>query len=219
MIRPLKFYPGVPLMINSDKDLKKKRRGNGTRCRGLKLVLKEGRITIIKNWDRHKVHTVSIDDCDHMLCEHWPREKDKPPRYFCLHEIKENVIIQYPFKGKQTTLGNINITHFGVNSNIATAGHKLQGMSKDNIIVTSWNYRFKNWTYLVLSRVRTLAGLFLLEKLDEDQDYSVDPKLIVEEERLKKIHVEEKVLQQREEGRRKRQIILESLVDRQQSRN
>ena len=62
----LKFYPGVPLMINSNRDLKKKRRGNGTLCRGLKLVLKEGRTTRIKNWDGYKVHTVSIDDCDHM---------------------------------------------------------------------------------------------------------------------------------------------------------
>ena len=206
-IRP---HSAAAASLSSYKDLKKKKRGNGTLCRGLKLVLKEGRTTKIKNWDGHKVHTVSIDDCDHMLCEHWPRDKDKPPRYFCLHEIKESVIAQYPFMGKQTTLGNINITQFGVNSNIATTGHKLQGMSKDNIIVTSWNYRFKNWIYLVLSRVRTRSGLFLLQKLAEDQDYSVDPKLIAEEERLKKI--EEEVLEQREEGRKKRQAILESLL-------
>ena len=37
----LKFYPGVPLMINSNKDLKEGRRGNGTLCRGLKVVLKK----------------------------------------------------------------------------------------------------------------------------------------------------------------------------------
>jgi hypothetical protein len=46
-------------------------------------------------------------------------------------------------------------------SNNATTGHKLQGMSKDVIIVESWPTAsmFKNWEYVVLSRVRTLAGL------------------------------------------------------------
>ena len=54
--------------------------------------------------------------------------------------------------------------------NIATActGHKLQGRSKDTIIITSWpqfknNVVFQNWEYVVLSRVRTLNGLFLLK--------------------------------------------------------
>ena len=48
---------------------------------------------------------------------------------------------------------------FGV-KNIATTGHQLQGMSKDQLIVSSWNYSSKNWIYyVVLSRVRTLSGL------------------------------------------------------------
>lgn len=37
----LRFYPGVPLMITSNVHIKK-RRGNGTLCRGLKLKLKHG---------------------------------------------------------------------------------------------------------------------------------------------------------------------------------
>ncbi len=41
------------------------------------------------------------------------------------------------------------------NSNDATTGHKLQGMSKDVIIVSSWptgglSLMFKNWEYVVL---------------------------------------------------------------------
>jgi hypothetical protein len=56
-------------------------------------------------------------------------------------------------------------------SNDATTGHKLQGMSKDVIVVTSWLTRglaamFKNWEYVVLSRVRTLSGLYLVEPID-----------------------------------------------------
>ncbi len=48
------------------------------------------------------------------------------------------------------------------NSNNGTTGHKLQGMSKDVIIVSSWptgglSKNFKNWEYVVLSCVHTLS--------------------------------------------------------------
>jgi hypothetical protein len=57
------------------------------------------------------------------------------------------------------------------NSNDATTGHKLQGMSKDAIVVTSWPTgglaaMFKNWEYVVLSCVCTLSGLYLVEPID-----------------------------------------------------
>ncbi len=59
------------------------------------------------------------------------------------------------------------------NSNDATTGHKLQGMSKDVIIVLLWptgglSLMFKNWDNVVLSRVRTLSGLYLVEPIDMD---------------------------------------------------
>ena len=48
--------------------------------------------------------------------------------------------------------------------NDVTTIHKLQGMSKDVIVVSSWPAgglatMFKNWEYVVLSHVRTLSGL------------------------------------------------------------
>ncbi len=54
------------------------------------------------------------------------------------------------------------------NINDATTGHKLQGMSKDVIIVALWQTKsmFKNWEYVVLSHVRTLSGLYLVEPID-----------------------------------------------------
>ena len=63
------------------------------------------------------------------------------------------------------------------NSNDATTGHKLQGMSKDIIIVSSWptgglSLMFKNWEYVVLSRVRTLSGLYLVEPIDMDKSFN-----------------------------------------------
>jgi hypothetical protein len=56
------------------------------------------------------------------------------------------------------------------NSNGATTGHKLQGMSKDVIVVTSWPTlglaaMFKNWEYVILSQLRTLQVYALLNQL------------------------------------------------------
>jgi hypothetical protein len=54
---------------------------------------------------------------------------------------------------------------FPINSNIATTGHKLQGMSKDLMVVTEWG-TFTNWVYVVLSQVRTNLRLVVVSKLD-----------------------------------------------------
>jgi hypothetical protein len=68
------------------------------------------------------------------------------------------------------------------NSNDATTGHKLQGMSKDAIIVSSWPTgslaaMFKNWEYVVLSRVGTLSGLYLIKPIDMDKSFQPSPQL------------------------------------------
>ena len=68
------------------------------------------------------------------------------------------------------------MTQFPINLNDATTGHKLQGMSKDVVIITSWpkgglSALFKNWEYVVLSRVRTLEGLYLFEPIDLEKSF------------------------------------------------
>ena len=55
----------------------------------------------------------------------------------------------------------VKVVQFGDNSNKATTGHKLQGVSLNQMVVRSWNYSTPNWIYIVLSRVRALEGLFL----------------------------------------------------------
>ena len=41
-------------------------------------------------------------------------------------------------------------------------GHKLQGLTKDQLSIYSQNKSI-NWIYVVLSRVRTIKGLFLIK--------------------------------------------------------
>ena len=81
----------------------------------------------------------------------------------------------------------------------ATTGHKLQGMSKDVIVVSSWPNGglatiFKNWEYVVLSRVRTLSGLYLVEPIDMDKSFkpSSELKKKIENVRQKETDILEK---------------------------
>jgi len=86
----------------------------------------------------------------------------------------------------------VKMVQFGVNSNTTTTFHKLQGVSLNRMVIRSWSYKFPNWIYVVLSRVRTLSGLFICEKLNENKKFDVDPNLLEEEKRLQII--EEKLV-------------------------
>ena len=142
----------------------------------------------MKNWDGKLVPTVSVDDVEYILCEHYPdRDSDKPPPKFKLFPEQESVKVNLKMFGEVVTIGGMNATQFPVNSNIATTGHKLQGMTKDNLIVQSWNYSFENWVYVVLSRVQTLSGLYLCQKLDTTKSFPCDERLVKEEERLEQL--------------------------------
>jgi hypothetical protein len=65
------------------------------------------------------------------------------------------------------------------NVNDATTGHKLQGMSKDIIIVASWPTKsmFKNWEYVVLSHVQTLSGLYHVKPIDINKSFEPSDEL------------------------------------------
>jgi hypothetical protein len=79
------------------------------------------------------------------------------------------------------------ITQFPINLADAVTGHKLQGRTLDKIIITGWGHSFKNWEYTVLSRVKTRAGLFLLEELNLDKSYGANKEFRRFIERLKRI--------------------------------
>ena len=194
----LRMYPGSHHMCITNDDLKKGR-GNGTLCRCVEVKLKDITRRQWKNWDGRKVWTVSADDVEWVKFEHWPEPPKNVPRYFILRPQTFSTTVNFPIGGGDSDItlrvGNVRVTQIPVNSNIATTGHKLQGMSKNTLIVNSWNYRFANWIYVVLSRVRTLAGLFLCKPLDLDKPFKV-PKTLIEFERKMKV-MEDNTLEKR----------------------
>ena len=188
----LQVFPGSQEMCISNDDLKKGR-GNGTLCRVLGVKLKRGARRQWKNWEGRKVYTVSVDEVDWVEFEHCGETPKNIPRRFRLKPKTYSCTVQFPLspdcEGLTLRLGNVKITQIPVNSNIATTGHKLQGMSKDTLIVNSWSYRFSNWIYVVLSRVRTLSGLYLCRPLDLYRPFVVPEKLIQFETRMKQREV------------------------------
>ena len=142
-----------------------------------------------ENWEGRKVNTVSVDYLEWVMIEHWPKPPKNIPRTFKLNAKTLTCVVQFPLatdcNNLKIALGNVKVKQIPVNSNIATTGHKLQGMTKDVLIVDCWNYKFANWVYLVLSRVCTLDGLFLYRPLDLDKPFTVPASLLQFEQRMK----------------------------------
>ena len=182
----LRIYPGSHHMCITNENLDQGQ-GNGTLCKCLSVKLRmDGRERKWKNWDGKKVWTASIDSVEWIEFEHYPTPPGKKARTFKLAPQEFSAKIKFPLNEDITvTVGNATVTQVPVNSNIATTGHKLQGMSKDTLIVNSWNYRCANWVYVVLSRVRTLGGLYLMKPLDLERRFNVPEHLIRFEQRLK----------------------------------
>ncbi len=72
---------------------------------------------------------------------------------------------------------NMKGTQLHMVSTTATTGHKLQGRGIDELFVHSWSY-VANWVYVMLSRVKTLDGLYMRKPLSTDlRKYAVKPEL------------------------------------------
>jgi hypothetical protein len=71
----------------------------------------------------------------------------------------------------------VSLTQLPVLVNNATTGHKLQGQTKQNLVISVWSKK-RNWNYVALSRVTTRSGLFLVSPLPPTTDFSMSPDLV-----------------------------------------
>jgi len=198
----IRVYPGSHHMCITNDDLKKGR-GNGTLCKCVRVRLKRGKQRQWKNWEGKKVWTVSVEDVEWVEFEHFPAAPKGKAAKFRLTPQEFTATMTFHLGSSlhgssgydaQFTVGNACVSQIPVNSNVATTGHKLQGMSKDTLIVNDWNYRSDNWVYVVLSRVRTRNGLYLMKPLDVNRDFTVPQSLLDFEARIKR-NVEQPMLQ------------------------
>ena len=110
----LKFYLGVPLMINNNKCVREER-GDGKKC-GLSVKMKRYCVVDCKNWDGKLVHIVSALDVEYMLCETAPENENKISKNFKLKIDKDSatVIIKV---GNMKHKVQVKMVQFEVNSN------------------------------------------------------------------------------------------------------
>ena len=89
----------------------------------------------------------------------------------------------------------IKVFQFSCVLSLVLTGHKMQGISTDAIILGSLAPKDKSgntgWLYVILSRVRTIQGLFLVEKIKENHmEYIMRSDVQREMTRLRKIQLE-----------------------------
>ena len=131
-------------MLGSNKNIDKHGSRNGTPVK-LEIVVPKKNATLNgKNWDSISINSVSEDDTEYMEVEYWESIFEKnnnyiPPRLFRIYPEVTKVDINMKMHGlkKKCVFKNYYIRQYGVLVNIATTRHRLQGMSKDNIIVVN----------------------------------------------------------------------------------
>ncbi len=73
----------------------------------------------------------------------------KDRRFKLEPELLTKVSVKEFVRSKKIIQFNCRMKQIPANTNNASTGHKLQGMLKDVIIVTSWPTGFKNWECVV----------------------------------------------------------------------
>jgi len=165
------LFAGSNQMITENEDVE---RGiaNGTIAEFKKAILKENAELIPIQMFGYWVYSIGVDDVLQLELE-W-KGSDRFRGRFRVSTTTGTYQVKFPISefGRQMKVqAAIRIEQFPVVGNFATTGHKLQGKSVSEIVVAEWS-KVKNWAYVVLSRVRTLKGLFLAERIPDDIDFA-----------------------------------------------
>ena len=165
------LFTGCQLMNVDNEDVG---RGiaNGTTSILHKVFIKEGKKPSPVCFNGFWVHAIDIED---VICLElsW-HGLDKFKGTFRQYPVSKRFAVNFPIKWLNEELNirsKMDIEHFPVVVNHATTGHKLQGKTMDSLVIAEWSH-VKNWAYVVLSRVRSLNGLFLLKPIPDSIDFS-----------------------------------------------
>ncbi len=86
-----------------------------------------------------------------------------------IKEVKaEKFSCTIKFEGNDEKLSGLKITQFPVNIALAAAVNKMEGQTKDIMIVVDQTVTLPGWMYFVLSRVNSWNGLFLLQPVTRE---------------------------------------------------
>ena len=171
------LFHGCHLMYNNNKDVDNGI-ANGTTCSLQKVYLKHGAKLQAMQVHGYWVNAICINDVDHLELR-W-EDSDRFQGTFKIFQETKLFSVDFRFNVLGQNLPcqeKMRLTHFPVSLNHATTGHKLQGKTLEELIIVEWS-KVKNWAYVVLSRVKTLDGLYLLEPIPDDIDFSPAPEYL-----------------------------------------
>jgi hypothetical protein len=190
----LKLYKGCPIMVSvSDyKDTQGVVKGSTGKFAG--LIFHEGCQPVEEIWDGHKVLTINVDEVEYVICEKKKKrssnaDMELATEYFKLPAKTFRVKMSLPLGAARKVYpekSTLKLTQFPINIDLATTGHKLQGATKDNLVISDFNYGTANWVYVALSRVTKLSGLFLLKPLDGNKDFRPSQLLMAQMRQLER---------------------------------
>ncbi len=145
---------------------------NGTCAIVEQVVLKHGEVVSFIILDNGtQVPAVLASQVSHLILSHTSdrilphKFRMEPRKYSIKAKLPKAESLRVNEKDKDVI--EMKISQLPVVSNDATTGHKLQGRGVDQLYVHNWSY-VTNWPYVMLSRVKTMAGLLCRSKLSTD---------------------------------------------------
>jgi hypothetical protein len=157
---------------------------NGTTAVFEKAVLKPGKYAHPMQLHGCWVYAVDVGDVDHLQMR-WKDSRFEGTFKVKAITTKCNVKLPvYEFGTRLVMDTPIKLDHFPFTINHATTGHKLQGKSLEELIIAEWS-NVRNWSYVVLSRVKSLSGLFLMTPIPLHINFAPDPQYLSMMDRLR----------------------------------
>ena len=169
---------GSNVMVNENADVANGI-ANGTNCLFRYAKLKPGAILEPLMMHGFWVYSVAVNDVEYLELE-W-QDASRFKGTFQVHSKKAMYVVDFPMpqhKKRIRLKTKMILEQFPVVINFATTGHKLQGKSLVSLVIAEWT-DLKNWAYVVISRVCTLMGLFLLSPIPENYIFT-PPKAYLE---------------------------------------
>ena len=151
---------------------------NGTRVRLEKIVLEDtGAVTSMK-FDGPECNVTEAANVLQVICT----QEGNPDKVMEIEPKDMTCAVRAPLPRHlagptdATIRFKVSLRQLPFLANNATTGHKLQGQTKESLVMSVWSKR-KNWNCVALSRVKTRAGLCLVQELPCSTDFSMSGEL------------------------------------------
>jgi hypothetical protein len=154
----LKLIEGIPLMINTNTG-RTNRIVKGIIGNFVGVIWKHECYPHVEDYHGYKINCAYVTDIEYIVLKLFVDGR----QVYISSEVFHPVI-KFPVCNNTNALKGYAIQQFPVNVSLAITGHKLQGMTVD-ILILSEIHLSPNWIYVLLSRVTSLRGLYIMKPL------------------------------------------------------